>query len=410
MMVKSDIVIYSYVSLWCFYELQALLGMAGGVVSLVAMMLLMSVSFYYMLKVHLIRESLPPFFLALDLLMAMFTIYGVIYIYSDYYFTRSIVITKPYNYLKAIYNSLLPIYFFYYHARMGKLTKSTMQMFAYLFFFVIVLSFFEKEFTSQTDLLAAEESREMMINNRGYAVLCMFPLLCFFKTGRWIRYLSLVIVIGLLLLGMKRGSIAIGLGCLVVYLYYMLKDETKRMKLFSLLSIVSILLFTIYLFSYLYQNNAYFNYRVEMTLMGDSSGRNVLYDNLWDYFLYKTDDFSFLLGGGANSTLSVTTNYAHNDWLEIAVNQGVFGVLIYLFYWLSFFYSLWLMRTDRDVFQPFLLLFIIYFARTFFSMSYGAIYVYSSSVIGYCLGLYYLKKQKTHEDCSGSSQLSLQGE
>jgi hypothetical protein len=90
-------------------------------------------------------------------------------------------------------------------------------------------------------------------------------------------------------------------------------------------------------------------------------------------------------GSGANATLSISSLYAHNDWLEIAINQGVFGLIIYFFYWIMFF-----RECSSKSYTPYArlamqLLFIIYFMKTFFSMSYNDMTVGATLVLGYCL-------------------------
>ena len=66
-----------------------------------------------MMMVHRFKH-LPIFIYALDVLIFMFTIYGIVYAMGEGQVYKDLVLDKPINYLKNIYNSLLPIYVFYY--------------------------------------------------------------------------------------------------------------------------------------------------------------------------------------------------------------------------------------------------------------------------------------------------------
>ena len=92
----------------------------------------------------------------------------------------------------------------------------------------------------------------------------------------------------------------------------------------------------------------------------------------------------FLLGRGANGTLEIYYNYAHNDWLEIAVNQGLLGVIIYFVYWKNM-YATWKNATNVDAKAIIAMAIIVYFAKTLFSMSYGDMTYVFTSVLGYAL-------------------------
>ena len=55
---------------------------------------------------------------------------------------------------------------------------------------------------------------------------------------------------------------------------------------------------------------------------GGSSGRDELLTNSLDYYLNNESIIQQIFGLGANGTLSVAGNGAHNDWVELLVNQG----------------------------------------------------------------------------------------
>ena len=78
-------------------------------------------------------------------------------------------------------------------------------------------------------------------------------------------------------------------------------------------------------------NSEYFVSRYEQTLEGNTSGRNDIYENLWNTLLLEPNPLYFYLGRGANSTLNIVGNGAHQDWLETFCNNGLLGVIILFF-------------------------------------------------------------------------------
>ena len=128
-----------------------------------------------------------------------------------------------------------------------------------------------------------------------------------------------------------------------------------------------------------------FQRKIQDLQEGGGSGRDILYQEFSNHFFYETTPMQFLVGSGANATLTISTNYAHNDWLEIAVNQGLLGVLMYMFYWILFYRESFVKKRNPMIKLALQLVFVDYFMRTFFSMSYQAMTTSATFVLGYCL-------------------------
>ena len=175
-----------------------------------------------------------------------------------------------------------------------------------------------------------------------------------------------------ILMGMKRGAILIGAVCMIWFLMEMFRTAKRYKKLLIVLVSTVVVVLISYLVWYLLQTSDFFNQRLQATIEGNMSGRNVLFITFLNYFLYDTTAFQFLFGSGANATLEVSVNYAHTDWLELAINQGVLGFVLYVIYWVCFFRAWRSMKENRLVHFAFGMLLLIYFMRTFFTFSYGA--------------------------------------
>ena len=123
--------------------------------------------------------------------------------------------------------------------------------------------------------------------------------------------------------------------------------------------------------------------RVAGTLEGNSSGRDSIFKQCWDIFL-NSNVLGMLFGHGASATVGIIGIAAHNDWLEILVNQGLLGVTVYLFFWIAF-YKTFRLDNSRETKPVIGSVMLIYFAATLFSMSYSAMTLPSTLALGYCL-------------------------
>lgn len=386
MILKERYILYFYLLLWFLYELQGVLGVTGSSLSLVVVVLISAISIFYCIKVNVSMRDNPFYFKALNLLVLMFTLYGIVYCLDGPHYMAGVREDKPYNYLKSIYNSLLPIYFFYYFSWKGLLSKRMMHLLLFLFFIVATLTYWGSSIDMKATMEQNGVEREEFVNNMGYRFLGLFPMLSLFRKRLSVQYVGIILLMTILLLCMKRGAIIVGLVCMVVMLLEIFQSAKNIKKVFiillSIVTVAAVAFFSIYLLS----SSDLFQMRLQATMQGDSSGRGLIYSTFLDYVLYDTNAISFLFGLGANATLEHFVDYAHNDWLELAMNQGMLGVCLYVYYWFAFFKT-WHEMDRREGLQfAFGLLLFIFFARTFFSMSCGAMDVYSTCVLGYCLG------------------------
>jgi len=272
-------------------------------------------------------------------------------------------------------------------SKQGILSANTIK---YWFFIFLVITTFQFELYENRSFVTAIEigsAQEEFTNNTGYRFLSLFPLLFFFNKKPLLQYLGLLYITYFIVSSMKRGAIIIGIICFVWFLVRTLKITRRRTKLFAItLSLIAVFIIGKYVVK-LYQTSEFFQYRIEQTEAGYTSQRDILYADMINYYLYKTSSLQALFGSGAWSTLRVSSNFAHNDWLEIAVNQGLLGLIIYSIYWGSFF-SFW--RKFKHWDGPYSILgmcFFIYFLKTFFSMSYDSMTIYTAISIGYCAAL-----------------------
>jgi O-antigen ligase len=278
----------------------------------------------------------------------------------------------------------LPIYAFYVFAKEKIITEKNLEIIILFFFCLVTIKYFQ----TQQDMLAAallvHSSKEEFTNNVGYSFLALIPACVYFYKRPLLQYVSLGYCMVFLLMGMKRGAIFIGAICLVCLLWKNLTNASKKRKIGVLLLSVVLCFVGYSAVQKQMEESLLFQKRLEETLEGNTSHRDDLYSYFLNYFWNETSPLQFVFGSGANATLKISNNYAHNDWLEIAVNQGFLGLIIYAFYWLIFAKSMFQNYSP----QPKLalqLLFIIYFLKTIFSMSYEDMTVPATFILGFSL-------------------------
>lgn len=380
-----------YIFLGCLYALQGIIY-AQGIISQGILAVFLSISLYCVVKIHF-QSDIPSLFKIMDILLIVSTLYGLIMMFDgqQYFIKESCEYYPKIEFLKNIYSSLLPIYTFYYFSKQGLISQKNICCWTIVFVIIATIVFWADHQAKLESALAMGWTNDEFTNNNGYVFLSFLPLLFFFNKHKTIQYGLLIYILVFILMSMKRGAILIGALALIWFVYRTFKASSKNSRI-ALLVIVSIALICISQYViYLYETSDYFQLRLNNTLAGDSSGRNVIYKDLYTHFLYQTSNMQFLFGMGANGTLNVTYNLAHNDWLEIITNHGIMGLIVYTAFWIAIFATLYNTKQYDNIYSIFFMLVLIYFVMTFFSMSYNNIPMYSALAFGYCIAYVYHK-------------------
>lgn len=375
-----------YILLWCMYSLQGTLYASGSIISQGILAIILAISLYYFFVVNTTMQS-PSVIKALNVFIAMLTFYGF-----AYWISGKIILLEhtgqpagAMDYLKNAYNSLLPIYAFYAFSAKGLLTGQDIKRWFFIFLAIVTVSYFRAEDEMLQQALAIGSMREEFTNNTGYTFLSLIPLLFFFHKNRKIQYIALAYIMVFIIMGMKRGAMIIGAIVSLWFFYQTLKNTHRKTRYqVVLLSAVIIIGAGFYVMDML-ETSEYFQYRLEQTQEGATSGRDIIYTKLLSYFLDETSAWQFLFGSGANYTVAIAGNFAHNDWLELAINQGCLGIIIYFVFWI-YMYKTWRRSKNNSIVYSSLgAICIIFFLKTFFSMSYGVMTMYATLCLGYCL-------------------------
>lgn len=325
----------------------------------------------------------------LNVFVLMITIYGIIrlFSYEQIYITEiDYKLVNKRDYMFKVFHSIFPIYAFYMYTKNKKMSEFSLRN---ILFISLILSTISYWLNYQDQLITAilrGVNNEEFTNNTGYLFLSCVPLLFFFKK-KLFQYILLAYTYYYIIISMKRGAILIGLFSLLYFLYERYNNANKRERYGIICFTLILTIIGFYFLQSYYLSSDYFQSRLESTLSGDASNRDVFYPKLIQYYIYQTSFFEFIFGSGADYTIKILGNYAHNDWLEILINNGFLGVLIYLFLYISLFRT-YLVKSKNmpdHVRNAFFVTIFIMTSKTLFSMSYSSLGVGIPICLGYCL-------------------------
>ena len=339
--------------------------------------------------------KLPAYFRTTFAFVFFLSVYGIglIVLGDDVYIQFIGSYIKKENYFIWLIISLLtsvPIYVF---TCRGQIDEKGMKK---IFFVMLATSIYAFYGSIKIQLQLAEINGVMQEDftiTCVYALLSIIPLLVIFENNVFLQIVLLGISSVYLILSAKRGAIILGSCCVVVLVWNVIYHSPVKKKLLVLLIALAFVVGVYEFVLYQLNTNPYFVYRVNQTLEGYTSGRDVYSRNVLNYF-ETVPIKSFLFGIGAQGTLGVNESFAHNDWLAILLEQGLVGFVMYLFYWLGFFYSWVKSRCVSECFVAIGLLFVIGLGKTFFSMYYLPVsleMIMSSGFFAIVLG-YFLAK------------------
>lgn len=227
-----------------------------------------------------------------------------------------------FNQFKEIATFMLTLLIGYYYSYRNKTSEKYIFWFGIIFFLSSIVQYYYS--LSQLMMKYGEETT----NNAGYTMLTVVPYLpIVFKRKRISGIIMAVVIVAFVMWSAKRGALMCLAGAALFALFYYLKTHKVRLK--TILGITLLLLVVGYFVYQQYLDNEYLQYRMEATMEGKSSNRDVAYSQLFNHWLNETNPFLFLFGNGTAQTITVWGNYGHNDWLELLIDNGLVGALVY---------------------------------------------------------------------------------
>lgn len=370
-----------YIGIYILYQLQDIIYPAG-LINQILLLIFFIISLLIGFKFIFPFKNKSFFLIATSLLLWMFIIYGIAFIIApNQYDAKS---TPNYFYLLNSLISLLPIFVFYDFFKKRVISKKRLRYYLFLLIVLYILHFFRLQ--NYSIIQSAEEGifNEEFTNNTGYSFLSLLPLTLLLK-NKIVRYCCIIILVIFIFSTFKRGAILITSIVLLVIVFNELRNSKNIKNLISSVFLVIIASFLIADYVYdKYETSDYFRQRLESTEEGNSSNRDIIYEDVAQSYL-NGNFFQVLIGRGADSTFEAANNYAHQDWLETLHNNGILGAFLLFLFYLSIFLGIRKLKNKvpSRVLISFWVLFIICFLKSFFSMSIQGMEIGISMMLGY---------------------------
>ena len=232
-----------------------------------------------------------------------------------------------YKNISIVFLTYFPFFIFSYKNVVDEKRLKTLSLLSLLcligaFFITLNESIFEKGTTEIT-------------NNGAYYLVVIIPLLGIFFEDfvAFLLYGGLAILI---LTGAKRGAILCGFAELLLFFYYYFKKSRQNKVSLKFIWVFVAVFLLSYIALRVFNGSDYLQSRFDQTRVGDSSLR----DEIYSLAILKYGEqgfFTRLFGNGMSSTLLIIDGYAHQDWLELLINNGIIGVFIYAMVFVTLF-------------------------------------------------------------------------
>lgn len=365
-----------YILLWLLGQIQNLF-LNNSTYSILIYIPYLGMTLYYIAKAILIFRP-QKVMMAFSVFFSMLLIYGIFSLFSNYD-TGS----DKKAFLMMLFASLGPIFPFYVFTKNGLLTEKRLLNWLVLFVVFASLDFY---ITKQKGLLLLAERNvqyEDVVNNSSYNVLALMPFVFLLRKKPILQYVLIGYIMFFVITGLKRGAVFTAIPLVLWFLYITRSASKNRTIVLSIMTIVLLVIGWRFTLQF-YESSDYFQMRVENTMQGQSSNRGWIYGTLWEHYKTNNSLFQLFFGEGAYYTQAMTGLLAHNDWLELLIDCGLFGVVIYFVYWISFIRCWIISKSNYLLYAIIGSCFLFTFTRTFFSMSFSFLPFYICVMMGYC--------------------------
>ena len=375
-----------YILVWCLYYLQGIVYSEGSFVSRFSLLIIFVVSASHAYRT-IQMPGKPIYFRGLNALVLMYTVYGLFLFLTDGSTTHGKVQSvQSMLYLKSYYMALLPIYSSYYYARKGYLNKEVLSLFAVIFVALGIANYYRMQRETLEYLASLKSDRTEITNNMGYVMLSVIPsLLIFNKKPLW-QYVGIGICIVFILMAMKRGAILCAGIFLFVFVWQKMKSsQSSSRRILVIAAIIVGFYLLVQFIEDVLMNSDYFIARLEQTRAGDASGRESMYNEYFNHFIFDAGVIPKLIGYGANGTIKVFDDFAHNDWLEILTNQGLLGIVVFVFYLNCFIKTIKRKQLHPESKFALMVILVIFIPQSIFSAGITNTTIFTATMFGYAL-------------------------
>ncbi len=341
---------------------------ASAILGRILLVLIYGISFSYLIKMTISSEKFHRI-MKLFILFLILNFFG--YLFSNDY--------SDFNIFKNVFLNFLPFFPFYYFARNNILTSKEISV----VFFVLLPIFIIQFYQSTQNLKFDKFNDDYIVNNKVYLFIGLLPIVFLIK-NRIIAIFSLMVTWFYIVQSAKRAAVLIGLVSFLLFVFYNFRrSDTKKEKFRILNGLVRFLLISgAIFFGYrFFTENDFLITRMNEMLDGDSSGRDVIALEAFQKWYNSDNVLNYLFGFGYNSVLHITGHVSHNDWLDMIVSYGIFGLFLYSSIYIVLIQEIlskdWIMEKNRIL----ILLFAIAIITSMTSRWYWSNFAYANMII-----------------------------
>lgn len=295
------------------------------------------------------------------------------------------------SYVFLLTTNILPlfVYLFFLNTPIGLYNK-VLKFFKVSFF--VFLAFYIYYWNMTNNAMYRGEGFASFNNAYYLPFLLPFFLLKKNKYNNILIFITLIVVIS----SMKRGGNVAYILAIIFYFITILNKTSQLKKLFLIIfSLLAITLVLIFVNDYF--ENALFDRFINVT-EDKGSSRASIFDEILNNYL-NFDFINLLFGKGENISILLNSQNltSHNDYIEILVSYGIFGLFLYfLFFYYQFKFRKNLLIT-RDTYSASVLTYL--FVLTLFLMLVSHVIIYPLFILYIItLSLINFKKHNKNEN------------
>ena len=305
---------YLLIGLEVIYYGQGNMIIKGGVIPQIALILILSISAFFLIKMLILNERFTAF-------MKFWLAFMLI---NSLYFLLTAEYSEDFGIYKSMLLNFLPFFPFYYFAKRKILTSKILICFFILIAPFLVLNLFEAIKTAQY----IQGKEEVLLIASAYAFIGLLPFVLLIK-NKTIAFSVFILLIYFMILTNKRGVIICGVLSMILLVY-----RTFHSSKGSLKSNITAIFFTLLIgyFGYtFYIENQFLLDRMNETFEGKGgTARENIFTDLYNTWVNSDNILNIIFGLGYNASDRYTIHVAHNDWIDMLGSFGLFGLVLYL--------------------------------------------------------------------------------
>ncbi len=300
---------------------------------------------------------------------------------------------RIFNIFMVPYGAMMTIVFFQIGARYSIRKNRTLIVSYYAAAFILIAAM-ARFYNSGANL----EDKGAVAD--AYYILGMFPLILAYTSKKWIMLPIVVCSVTVAFSGKRAGLLALAV-ILSIYFFTAISKTNmhllKRIGLFVVIAIAVIALYNLLLYVDSAYNMRLFE-RMESLSSDGGSGR----DRIWARTISSLREFNvleLLTGKGKGSVREIVGIQAHNDFLSVMHEHGIFSMLFYIVYFILLIRDAISMYRNK---YPYAHLFLMSVVCSLFIAMFSFYIIYPTYCTGgmvcsgFFLGDYYRYKQENN--------------